>query len=45
MKKIEAYCQGLYVMAVPPVSTVKWNVDDWIRWIDQTGYWTVRIDS
>lgn len=45
MTKHEAYVSGHYMMEVPPVHTVFWDEAAWIRWIEQTGFWTVDISE
>ena len=43
MTKRQAYIKGRYKVPVPPVPTRHWTENDWIRFIDRRGIWTVRI--
>jgi len=38
-EKQEKYNAGLYRTAVPPVSSLLWEAEAWITWIDYTGEW------
>ena len=45
MTKLEAYKAGHYMFPAPPVCSFYWNDDDWIRYIDSCGKWTVEIKN
>ena len=32
-----------YVMEVPPVPTILWDTNDWVSWIDKTGYFYTKV--
>lgn len=38
-QKVEMYKAGTYKFEVPPVCTVPWDVDSWIRFIDACDGW------
>ena len=33
-----------YTMKVPPVCTDAWDVDDWIKWIEETGGFYAKVE-
>lgn len=39
MDKLAKYKAGHYSCEVPPVCTMQWDTDAWIRWIDSHGFW------
>jgi hypothetical protein len=43
MTKLEAYRAGHYEFLAPPVPHARWTEQDWIRYIDHNGRWTVEI--
>lgn len=43
--KRKLYEAGAYRMPAPDVCTVNWDVDSWIKFIDQCGIWeTQNVD-
>lgn len=40
-QKHELYARGHYQFPPPPVPHTSWTVDDWIRYIDTSGVWTL----
>lgn len=39
LQKKQMYTGGEYLCQVPPTCTARWNVYDWIAYIDKSGYW------
>lgn len=38
-EKVGLYHKGQYAFAVPPVCHLRWDVTDWVRYIDSCGKW------
>jgi hypothetical protein len=44
-EKLVAYREGRYLVPVPPVYTYLWDEAAWIRFIDQSGKWTLTAQN